>query len=101
MSNELKRNESLNILENDDDPEELLLDNLFQDLHQYNKIAFEESDSEDEKYERNNRGSQQEQFPSVNVLNDIGPLSRSLLKLRDEKLIRKKLSKSYMHNYWK
>lgn len=81
-----------------DEPEELFLDSLFQDLQQYNKIAFEASDSEDEDYEQQNKGSSIDLFPTVNIFQDIGPLSRSLLKLQDEKCLRKRLSQSYMHN---
>ena len=82
------------------EPEDLFLDSLFQDLHQYNKIAYEASDSEDEEYESANKGNITDEFPTINIIQDIGPLSRSLFKLTDEKSLRKKLSQSYMHNYW-
>jgi hypothetical protein len=69
------------------------------DMQKYNKFAYEASDSEDEIYEQENKGTTNDGFPSISVYHDIGPLSRHLLKIKDDKQLRKKLAKSYMHNY--
>jgi hypothetical protein len=34
------------------------------------------------------------------VYHDIGPYSRDLLKIKNEKALRKAISKTYMHSYW-
>ena len=84
----------------DQDKKIILSDHLFEDMQQYSKIAYEASDSEDERYEEQNKGSSEDKFPPISIFNDIGPLSRSLLLTKEEKVIRKKLSKSYMFGHW-
>lgn len=71
-----------------------------QDLERYNKRAYAVSDSEDEDYLSESNRYNNDGFPSINVYHDIGPLSRELLKIKDEKALRKMISTTYMQNYW-
>lgn len=91
-------------------PEEELIDAILddqiefgqnvQDLERYNKRAYAVSDSEDEDYLSESKGYTNDGFPSINVYHDIGPLSRELLKIKDEKSLRKMIANTYMQNYW-
>lgn len=110
IENKINHNESVRLIKNfEKSDQERLYEVLFedqiefgqniQDMQKYNKVAFEASDSEDELYEEQNKGSNNDGFPSVSVYHDLGPLSRHLLKIKDDKLLRKKLAKSYLHNY--
>lgn len=80
--------------------EELMEDEIeygqnIQDLDKFTKKAYI-SDSEEEHPEVN----QNDVLPSLNVYHDIGPYSRELIKIKNEKALRKAISKTYMRNYW-
>lgn len=105
-----KTNEPLISKEENKTDEQQLIDCLLEDFIEYgqniedmdrfNKRAYNVSDSDEESDSEMHTHANELNFPSVNVYHDIGPLSRELLKIRDEKALRKKISSSYMQSYW-
>ena len=108
MQEPIEKSESVRLLKNfEKSGMEQLVDALMedqieygqniQDLDKYNRKAYNVSDSDEDEAEHH---SSADVFPSINVYHDIGPLSRDFLKIKDEKALRKKISRSCMNNYW-